>query len=384
LKNKYQLLFGDNIIKSLEVPKESRINFLVNLATLSVITFIPLWGKEINLNNQEIALAATVYALIAFLTSILVGRLSDILATRKFFVVAGSIIGAITLLGLLIPDKLFFMIFRAAAGLGFGMLIPSLVALVSDKQNKIGSFSSFGSIGWALGVIISGILGLFWLPSIFIFGVLALIGASVIAFTLEEDYPSSSKLVEDSFVKIFWERKSAYLSLGIRHSFANAIWTFWALFLVDLGADTFWIAIIQFMNAFTQFIIMQKYTDKLKSQTMITLGLLLSSLSFFIFTIPSNFWGIIPTQIVLGLSWAFLYVGTLRYSMEKTAYDKSTSAGILTSTTAISGIFGAMIALIIISLGGSYVDIMYIAALATFLTLVGFIVNNYSKNIHSS
>ncbi|MHA1995721.1 MAG: MFS transporter [Candidatus Hodarchaeales archaeon] len=351
------------------------LNFLVNLATLSLFTFIPLWGRELNLTNEEIALAATLYAVVAFTTSIITGRLSDILATRKFFVVGGSLTGAITLIGLLIPDKFFFILFRAAGGLGFGMLIPSLVALVSDKQNKIGSFSSFGSFGWALGVLVSGVLGLFWLPSIFIFGVLALTGASVLAITLEDEYSSSRQLVQDQLVRIFWERKSAYLSLGIRHSFANAIWTFWALFLTDLGANTFWIAIIQFTNAFTQFIIMQKYTDRLKSESMITLGLLLSAVAFFSFTIPPDFWGIIPMQIILGISWAFLYVGTLRYSMEKTEYDKSTSAGILASTQAISGIFGSVIALVVISVGGSYIDLMYIATIATIFTLIGFVVN---------
>ena len=300
------------MIKSREIPRESVINFLVNLATLSIFTFTPIWGKELGLTDPEIALVATLYALIAFLSSIISGRLSDILATRKFFVIGGSLTGGIALIGLLIPDKLFFMMFRVASGFGFGMLIPSLVALVSDKQNKIGSFSSFGSFGWALGVIISGILGLFWLPAIFIFGVLALVGASVISFSLVDEDPANRQLIEDNFVKIFWERKTAYLSLGIRHSFANSIWTFWPLFLVSLGANTFWIAIIQFINAFTQFIIMQKYTDRLRSQTMITLGLLLSALAFFAFTIPTDFWGILPTQIILGFSWAFLYVGTLR------------------------------------------------------------------------
>ncbi|MHA1542650.1 MAG: MFS transporter, partial [Candidatus Hodarchaeales archaeon] len=299
------------MFKSLEIPRESLTNFLVNLATLSVFTFTPIWGRELGLTDPDIALVATLYALVAFLSSLITGRLSDILATRKFFVIGGSISGGIALIGLLIPDKLLFMIFRVASGFGFGMLIPSLVALVSDKQNKIGSFSSFGSFGWALGVIISGILGLFWLPAIFIFGVLALGGASIISFYLVDEDQSNRQLIDDSFLKIFWERKSAYLSLGIRHSFANSIWTFWPLFLVTLGANTFWIAIIQFINAFTQFIIMQKYTDRLKSQTMITLGLLLSALAFFTFTIPSDFWGIFPTQIILGLSWSFLYVGTL-------------------------------------------------------------------------
>ncbi|MFX0087558.1 MAG: MFS transporter, partial [Candidatus Hodarchaeota archaeon] len=199
---------------------------MVNLTTLSFFTYIPLWAKELGLSDQEIALTATFYALVLFSMSILTGRLSDILANRKFFVVCGSLTGVITIIGLLIPNKILFILFRTLSGLGFGMLIPSLVALVSDKGGKIGNFSSFGSFGWALGVLISGVLGLFWLPAIFIFGVLALISTTVVALSLKDESPDKIiKLTQDSFIEVIWERKSAYLSLGIRHSFANAIWT---------------------------------------------------------------------------------------------------------------------------------------------------------------
>jgi MFS family permease len=337
------------------------------------------------LTNEEIALTTTFYALIAFSTSIVTGRLSDILATRKFFVVCGSITGAMTLSGLLVPNKLVFIIFRSISGLGFGMLVPSLVAMVSDKEDKIGNFSSFGSVGWALGVLISGILGLFWIPAIFVFGVLALVGSTTVAFTLQEDFSAKSKkLIEDNVLMVFWRRKSAYLSLGIRHSFASAIWTFWPLFLADLGADTFWIAIIQCTNALTQFIIMQIYTDRLRSERMIILGLSFSALAFYLFTLPANFWGIIPTQVILGISWAFLWVGSLRYSIEKSDFDRSTSAGILTSIQSISGILGPLIALLIISWGGNYVDIMIIATIATFVTLISFIFGGSSRKNHQN
>lgn len=351
------------------------------MATLSLFTYVPLWAQEIGLSDQEIAIMAAFFGFVLFTMSIITGRLSDVLANRKFFVVCGSFTGVITIAGYLIPNKSIFIIFRTLSGLGFGMLTPSLIALVSDKGDKMGNFSSFGSFGWAAGVMISGVIGLFWLPATFIFAALALAGSLIVALSLiDENSNKQTKLTEDSFITVFWERKSAYIPLGIRHSFAMAIWTFWSLFLWELGADTFWIAIIQFTNAFTQFIIMQKYTDKLASERMITLGLILSAAAFISFTIPTNFWGIIPLQVLLGFSWAFLYVGTLRYSVEKTSFDKSTSSGILKSTEAISGIFGPIIALIIISLGGNYVDIMFIAAIATLLTFVGFIFFNKKNN----
>jgi MFS family permease len=289
---------------------------------------------------------------------------------RKIFVIIGLISGSITILGLVIPSKIEFIFFRAVSGIGLGIYSPALVAIVSDKGDKIGNFSAYGSFGWAVGVLISGIIGLYWVPAIFIFGALSLLGAAMVAINVKEE--EASKKYQDSYFSVFWERKRIYLALAIRHSFAAAIWTFWPLFLLNLGANTFWIAIIQCTNALTQTIIMNKFTDKMKNQHMVSLGLFLSCLSFISFTIPTNFIGIIPTQVILGLSWAFLYVGTLRSSIEKSHFDKSTAAGIITSVLPVANIIGSLIALMITSYGGSYLEIIILAAFATFITFIVF------------
>jgi MFS family permease len=118
---------------------------------------------------------------------------------------------------------------------------------------------------------------------------------------------------------------------------------------------------------------MNKFTDLMKSQKMISLGLLVSSITFISFTIPNTFVGIIPLQVLLGISWSFLYVGTLRYSVEKSSFDKATASGIITSIMAVSNILGSLIALIITLIGGSYIDIIVSAGWATFSTFVIFI-----------
>jgi MFS family permease len=353
------------------LSREGIIQFLANLATLSVFTFVPLWGREIGMTDPEIALAATLYGFVAFCSGVISGRLSDMIGVRKAFVIIGSISASITLFGLILPNKFGFILFRALSGIGMGMFAPALVALVSDKGDKIGNFSAYGSFGWAVGVLISGIIGLFWLPSIFIFGALSFMGAACIAVTLRED--GSGPKHKDSVLLVFWERKDVYLALTIRHSFASAIWVFWSLFLVDLGADTFWIAVIQCVNALTQTFVMSKFTDKMNSHQMVSLGLIFSSIAFVSFTIPSNFWWIIPLQIILGLSWALLYVGTLRSSVEKSLFDKSTAAGIITSILPVASFIGSSIALFIISVGGSYIDIMIVATIATLITFGGFL-----------
>ncbi|MFX0182366.1 MAG: MFS transporter [Candidatus Hodarchaeota archaeon] len=355
------------------LSREGIIQFLANLATLSVFTYVPYWGHEIGLSDPEIAFAALLYGMVAFGSGVFSGRLSDLIGVRKIFIIIGSISASISIFGLIIPQKFEFILFRALSGIGLGMFAPALVALVSDKGKKIGNFSAYGSLGWAVGVLVSGVIGLFWVEGIFIFASLAFIGAAFIAFTLKEE-ETASKKYKDSLLSVFWERKGIYLALAIRHSFASAIWVFWSLFLIEeLGADTFWVGIIQFTNAATQVIIMTKFTDKMNSQRMVSLGLIFSSIAFISFTIPQNFWGIIPLQIILGLSWALLYVGTLRFSIEKSHFDKSTAAGIITSILPVASLIGSFIALFITSIGGSYSDIMIVATIATFFTFCGFI-----------
>ncbi|MFX0122101.1 MAG: MFS transporter [Candidatus Hodarchaeota archaeon] len=355
------------------LSKEGIIQFLANLATLSVFTYIPYWGHEIGLSDPEIAFAALLYGIVAFISGVLTGRLSDLIGIRKIFVVIGSIAAAITIFGQIIPYKFEFILFRALSGIGLGMFAPTLVALVSDKGNKIGNFSAYGSLGWAVGVLVSGVIGLFWVEGIFVFASLSFIIAAFIALTLREE-ETDSKKYKDSVLSVFWERKEIYLALVIRHSFASAIWVFWSLFLIEeLGADTFWVGVIQFANAGTQAVIMTKYTDKMNSQKMVSLGLIFSSIAFISFTIPQNFWGIIPLQLILGLSWALLYVGTLRFSVEKSLFDKSTAAGIITSILPVASLLGSFLALLITSVGGSYSDIMVVASIATFLTFCGFV-----------
>lgn len=364
------------------LSREGIIQFLANLATLSVFTYIPYWGNEIGLSDPEIAFAALLYGVVAFSSGVLSGRLSDLIGIRKIFVIIGSIAAAITIFGQIIPYKFEFILFRALSGIGLGMFAPALVALVSDKGEKIGNFSAYGSLGWAVGVLVSGIIGLYWVGGIFVFASLAFIGAAFIALSLSEE-ESGSRKYKDSVFVVFWERKEIYLALTIRHSFASAIWVFWSLFLIqELGANTFWVGIIQFTNAATQVVIMTKYTDKMNSHRMVSLGLIFSSISFISFTIPKNFWGIVPLQLILGLSWALLYVGTLRFTVEKSLFDKSTAAGIITSILPVASLIGSFIALIITSAGGSYIDIMIVASIATFITFSGFIfIERRSKTI---
>lgn len=151
-------------------------------------------------------------------------------------------------------------------------------------------------------------------------------------------------------IKIIKKNLPLYLSVLIRHSGAHMIWTFWPLFLQTLGADLFWVAVIQAINGATQFVFMYTVSQKIGYASSIAGGLILASVTFFSFTLAADFWQIMPAQVLLGVSWSLLYVGGLRYLMDRNV-EKATVSGLFDSALSLSSIIGPLIGAFVISFG---------------------------------
>jgi predicted MFS family arabinose efflux permease len=142
------------------------------------------------------------------------------------------------------------------------------------------------------------------------------------------------------------------------------IWAFWPLFLQQLGADYFWIGVTSAINTGTQFLVMYFLTDRGWSTGLLRLGLLLSSVTFVTFALAPNFWWILPTQILLGISWALLYVGGLRAATEGHPNPGAASA-IFAGVLNISMVIGPALGALLVPIGGYYL-LIYVGAALSF------------------
>jgi MFS family permease len=124
------------------------------------------------------------------------------------------------------------------------------------------------------------------------------------------------------------------------------------------------------MNSLTQFLFMYTLGGRIKHSLSITAGLLLSSGTFLTFTFALDFWQLIPTQILLGLSWALLYVGGLRYLMDKNV-EKATAGGLLDSVLNMASIIGPFLGAYVVAFGG-YRSTMYLASIFAFASFLLF------------
>ena len=152
------------VLRSRSVLVASTLEAALYVGYGAFLGFFPTYGREIGLNDAEIALVMGAQLGTTMLAKPLSGRLSDRLG-RKPMILAGLLLSAATLP--LIPRfaSLWFLFpVSALFGLGVAVVTPSTTALVADlvRAGRMGSaMGVFGTIwdsGEAAGPILAGVL----------------------------------------------------------------------------------------------------------------------------------------------------------------------------------------------------------------------------------
>ena len=346
------------------IMKPNLIRLFTFAAAQISFVYIVIFARDLGISDVGIGITVALYSSALFFSSYIFGRASDRYG-RKIFIIIGLLAATIAfLLQIFVYDYTSFLLVRTLVGFCVGIYPSALVAYIHEMKKNMGKFASFGSLGWFVGLTIAGIIATYFtIKEIFILSSFFSILAFLTAFTLE---PVKYKPIKVPFfpIKILKKNKSVYLSVLIRHTGAYIIWTFWPLYLMSLGANLFWVGIIEAVNSFTQFLVMFIITDRFKSTILFKTGLLFSAITFFTFTLATNFWQILPAQVLLGVSWSFMYVGALRYVTERNV-EKATVCGILDSTLSLSSMIGPFLATVLLSLG-DYRLSMYVASSLAF------------------
>lgn len=356
--------------------KPSSIQFLSNAGVFASILFIPIFAKDLGISEFHIGLIISVYSLSLLVSNYVFGRWADVHGRRRILQLGLFLSSLACITQVFAYDAVTLAFTRILVGLALGMFPSALYAYVYDTRRKIGKFASFGSLGWGLGTLVAGYLAIYW--KVFLLSSFFLFMAFLVALVLTP-IPEVRLKIPFFPKEVIKRNMPVYLAVLIRHSGACAIWVVFPLFLLGLGMDTFAVGILYTVNAGTQFVVMQ-LVDRFRSTRLVSFGLVMSSITFLSFTLARNFAEIFPTQIMLGVCWATIYVGSLKFIMERNV-ERATSTGLLNSMLSISSIAGPLlggaIAGIAVSLGAfanvAYEYTMYVAALMALLSFVYFL-----------
>jgi MFS family permease len=345
--------------------------FLTYAATMAVWTFVPIWAREeLGIGDPAIGIAVLLYSSALFASSYVFGRAADVHGRRRY-ILGGLLLGAAAMaVHYLIADVPSLWLVRLATGCALGIYPAALVDYIARSTGLLGRFSAWGSLGWGVGALSAGVLAFYYSDITGVFFLSA--GIYLLSFVLAISLPPVQELrrpVPLFPTALIRRNLHYYLPMLVRHSGAMAIWTFWPLFLIDLGASYVWVGIIQFVNPLVQFAFMYLVTDRVRTALLFPVGLVLSVVTMVSFTLARNVYELLPTQVLLGLSWGCTYVGALR-AVTEGSEEKATAAGIFNSTTSLSAILGPMFATVLVGLTGNYESTMYFASLMAAASLV--------------
>ncbi len=354
------------------------INFLANAAGSASVIFIPLYARQVQATNDQIGFIVAAFNGFVLVASFVCGRGADLYGIRRFLRV-GLVLSAVAAgTQILAFDPWTIALSRALLGFASGMFPAALLAYAKSADRLVGRYAAFGSLGWALGTLVAGIVE--WLSPGILWPVFATSSVLYFAgFLLATGAPPAPKArlrIPLFPVEVVRRNFPIYLSILIRHTGANMVWVIFTLYLWDIGKlDGLQIGIVYTVNPLVQFLVM-RWTDRRQSETLVATGLGLSALTFLTFTISVNFWWVLGTQVLLGISWATLYTGALRFMAERNR-ETATAAGLLTSVLSISSIIGPIAGGLVSStqadLTASYVVPMYVAAAMSLSSLVAYL-----------
>jgi len=320
------------------------VNFLTNAASAASGIFIPLYAMGLRASPDQIGFIIAAFNAFVLFSSFVFGRAADIQGARK--VLRGGLLfsAAAALTQPLAFDPLSLAASRALLGFAVGMYPAALLAYAKTADSLMGKFASYGSLGWGLGNLAAG-LASYFVPGTF-WPVFALSSASwFLAFL----FATAAPLSETGTLRIplpartvIRRNLSVYLMMLIRHTGANMVWAIFPLFLsASRGLSEVEIAIVYAFNPFVQFAVMQRI-DRYRSGWLIGVGLAGSSVTFLLFLVAWDFWTMMAVQILLGTSWATLYVGSLKLITE-TNRETATAGGLFNSTLSLSSIVGPVL-----------------------------------------
>jgi len=314
------------------------IQFFTSASMMMSIMFIPLLAEEMGATYTQVGIIMSVYGACLFFSSYIFSKAADAWNIKKLLLFGLACSAIAYFLQIFAYDPLSLALLRGLLGICVGMYPAAFIMHIYGLKRSIGKFSSFGALGWSFGFFGAGLIGDFDL--IFLVSSLMVLFSFLIAVRMPEVQLDKIKVNYFSFstIKNNW---SIYLTFFIRHTGAVGCWTIFPLYMVSLGADKFWIGLLFTINPVVQFFIMRRL-DGWNMELVVKAGYLLSILAFASLVPATIYYHIIPSMLLVAISWSFLFVGSTELLLMRNK-DKATSAGYINSVIALSMIAGPLL-----------------------------------------
>jgi len=338
------------------------VNFFLYCAIMSSHMFIPLFSTELGASSFQVGMVGAAFGFAYLFSSLFFGWKSDLLG-RLLFIRIGLALSSFAFLAQTLSFSLATLfVIRALVGFSLGISTAALTAYIYESKGDMGKFSSYGSLGWIGGAVAAAILTAY--NTLFTFSALLCFVAFLVSLCMRERISPEPKNIPQPLM-VIRRNRGVLFAFFLRHLGATATWIILPLFFATLGASKTWIGLLWIINFVFQFIAM-RFVERFSEKTVFLIGQVLSVVVFLGYAVSNYYLQVIPLQVLLGFSWAFLYVGSLLIVL-RSGEEKGTASGVFFSAINLSGAVGPLLGGLISQFFG-YRAVMFFAAA---ITLVG-------------
>jgi predicted MFS family arabinose efflux permease len=320
-------------------------------------------AKDMGASYTQVGIIMSLYGACLFVSSYFFSKAADTWNIKHLLLIGLIFTSVAYYLQVFAYDPFSLALIRGLVGLCIGIYPAALIMYIYGQNRSIGKFSSFGALGWAAGFFGAGIIGDYKLTFI-VSAVLTLL-SFIIASSMPEVEVKRIKVKYFSFstIKRNW---NIYITFFLRHSGAVGCWTIFPLYMASIGADKLWIGILYSINPLVQFFMMRRM-DKYNMEKIVKTGYLLSAAAFLSLIPATIYYHIIPSMLLVALSWSFLFVGSTELLLARNP-DKASAAGFLNSVISLSMIFGALLGGVVSHLWGFHA-VFIVAVILSIISL---------------
>lgn len=374
--------------------------FLVCLGISLVIPVMPFLKTSLHLTAFDMGVMTSLFALVQFVASPIVGRISDRIGRKKILVIGSLLYMLSEILFAVTNNLLMFDISRAVGGLSAAMYVPTSMALAADITTKrerakvIGWLSAAFSAGLILGPGIGGILANislktpFWLSAL-----LGLLGTlSLWAFlpsdksmaTHEDDAPEEKHKSVNVFLKTMTVPMLVLFAMILVSAFGlQGFESIYSLYVNEVFKFTMSnIALVLTLNGIISIIIQVLFFDRLvvwfKEARIIRACFFFSIIGIAWIILAHSKWEVVIATLIVFTAYDILRPSITTLLTKMSTSDQGLINGMNMSLTSVGNVIGPLVS-------GALLDMNYHLPYLVVIVfmIMSFVIAFFIKNVNS-
>ncbi|MHA2086870.1 MAG: MFS transporter [Promethearchaeota archaeon] len=359
--------------------------FIIFLAAWMIMAFLPQYLQVLGAPGPILQIIITIFLSTLFIFPYFLGKYSDKIQNRKYFVLigtAGMILIPFLLLFtinlILITIILFiFGVFASTSSLLFTLYSE----LVQNNSKWISYYNAITALGWFVGAQIAGLfIENYGFNFVFIISLIGMVIGAIFLVFINEDRQiilNSAKTIDlnDSQNIEFSISKSIYYGVFFR---SFGIQPIMAILVVIMGfhlANDTEIGFLIGLNPLLQFFLMLllgRLVIEKNFKFLILSGYGLSIFVIFGFLLAADFWGFLLSQFIVAFSFSIYWMTTITYiSKNTTPKNKGVYIGYAnTSAFAGNAIGGLFLSLLLTLVNSDYSIAMYFMVIFPIIAII--------------